>query len=120
MKRAPALLVAIAATPALAAPGGQLGTLKRGSYACELPGDATGPVGLRAAEQDFSIDNGSSYITTTGRGTYLLTGDLLRMTSGPQQGTSYRRQSGGFLRRLNPDGSESPLRCILGVPNNKR
>ena len=40
------------------------------------------------------------------------------MTSGPRQGTRYRRVSENFLRKLNPDGSDSPLRCVRGVPNN--
>lgn len=120
MKRLIALLLTAGTAPALAAPGGALGTMQLGTYQCELPGDATGPVGIRAPEHDFTIDNGSNYVTASGRGTYLLTGDLLQMTSGPQKGERYRRQSGGFLRRLAADGSEGDLRCILGVSNNKR
>jgi hypothetical protein len=120
MRRSFAFLAAVATGPAIAAPGGQIGTMPQGFYACELPGDATGPVGVRAPEHDFTIDNASSYSTATGRGTYLLTGERLAMTSGPQAGTVYRRQSGGFVRRLMPDGSDSTLRCILGVSNNSR
>lgn len=125
MKRSIAILTAAVALPALngpalAAPGGELGTMPKGSYACELPGDATGALGVRAPDEDFSIENGSAYTTARGRGVYLLTGDRLVMTSGPFQGTMYRRKSGGFLRRLAADGSESNLRCILGVSNNHR
>lgn len=125
MKRSIAILTAALALPALncpvlAAPGGELGTMPKGSYACELPGDATGALGVRAPDEDFSIENGSAYTTARGRGVYLLTGDRLVMTSGPFQGAMYRRKSGGFLRRLAADGSESNLRCILGVSNNHR
>jgi hypothetical protein len=111
----PALL-----TPALAAPGGALGTMPKGSYTCERPGDATGAIGVRVPVEDFAIENGSAYTSSTGRGVYLLTGDRLVMTSGPFKGAMYHRQSGGFLRKLAADGSESDLRCVLGVSNNNR
>lgn len=125
MKRTIAIFAAALALPfftgpALAAPGGELGTMPKGSYACELPGDATGALGVRAPDQDFTIENGSAYTTATGRGVYLLTGDRLAMTSGPFKGAMYRRQSGGFLRRLAADGSDTDLRCVLGVSNNQR
>lgn len=106
------------ATPAQAAPGGSLGTLPLGRYICELPGSATGPAGVRQAEADFTIMHASSYAVGDDTGTYLLTGDLAQMTSGPQKGVRYRRISENFLRRLNADGSESPLRCVRSVPNN--
>ena len=108
------------AAPVLAAPGGALGTMPKGSYACERPGDATGAIGVRVPDEDFTIENGSAYTTRTGRGVYLLTGERLVMTSGPFQGAIYHRQSGGFLRKLAADGSESDLRCVLGVSNNSR
>lgn len=120
MKRTIALLAAALAAPAIAAPGGALGTMPKGLYACELPGDATGALGVRAPAEDFTIVNGSAYATSAGRGIYLLTGDRLVMTSGPFKGAAYHRQSGGFLRRLTADGSESELRCVLGVSNNLR
>ncbi|WP_310530861.1 hypothetical protein [Novosphingobium sp.] len=106
--------------PALAAPGGELGTMPKGSYACERPGDATGALGVRVLDEDFTVENGSAYTTARGRGVYLLTGDRLVMTSGPFQGATYRRKSGGFLRRLAADSSETDLRCVLGVSNNFR
>lgn len=117
---AAALSLPVITGPALAAPGGELGTMPKGNYACELPGDATGAIGVRAPDEDFAVENGSAYTTDRGRGVYLLTGDRLVMTSGPFQGATYRRKSGGFLRRLTADGSESDLRCILGVSNNRR
>lgn len=118
MKRTITLLAATLATPALAAPGGALGTMPKGSYACELPGDAMAASGVRAPAEDFTVVNGSAYVTASGRGIYLLAGDRLVMTSGPLQGAVYRRQSGGFLRRLAADGTDSNLRCVLGVSNN--
>ena len=120
MKRLIPFLAIMLAGPSFAAPGGALGTLPTGTYACELPGDATGPVGIRSPENDFTVTSASSYSTAKGTGTYLLTGDRVSMTSGPQNGISYRRHYGSFLRRLAADGSESELRCILGVSNNRR
>ncbi len=120
MKRQIAIIAALIASPALAATGGELDTLPLGGYVCELPGDATGPVGIRAPEADFTIANASSYNTAAGSGAYLLTGDQVVMTSGPQRGTHYRRVYGGFLRKLDAGGSDSPLRCIRQVRNNNR
>ena len=113
------LLFALVAAPAFAAPGGPIGTLPLGVYRCELPGDAAGPVGVRVAKEDFTIANASSYAAEGGRGTYLLTGDVLAMTSGPKAGQRFRRLSDGFLRRIEPDGSDGPLRCVRGVVNNR-
>ncbi len=106
------------ALPAQAAPGGPLGTLPLGRYVCELPGGANGPVGIHQPAQDFTVTHASSYMVGDSAGTYLVTGDFVQMTSGPQNGTRYHRTTDNFLRKLNPDGSESPLRCVRGVPNN--
>ena len=114
-----ALLVAPAA-PALAAPGGALDTLPRGDYMCEFPGDATGPVGIRSLENDFTITNASSYAAAGSAGTYLLTGRQVAFTSGPFMGRRYHRLSGGFLRLIDKSGKDSTLRCILKVTNNSR
>jgi hypothetical protein len=51
------LAAIIAATAAQAAPGGQIGRLLLGEFVCELPGDATGPAGIRVPEQGFSVIN---------------------------------------------------------------
>ena len=107
------------AAPANArATGGRLGTLPLGDYACELPGSALGAAGERQPADDFSIIHASSYAVREGDGSYLLIGDLVQMTSGPRKGTRYRRISENFLRKLLPDGSEGPLRCVRGVLNN--
>lgn len=119
MKPILALLVAMATSPAIAAPGGPIATLQLGAYVCELPGDATGPAGLRVPDQDFSIINASSYATGNGRGSYLLTGDTVAVTSGPKKGQRFHRVSSSFLRLREADGGDSPLRCVRQVTNNR-
>ncbi|MEY4160904.1 MAG: hypothetical protein RLZZ136_1525 [Pseudomonadota bacterium] len=112
-----------AATPALitpvhAAPGGVIATLPLGDFVCELPGNAEGPVGLRMPASDFTVLNASSYRTSSGQGTYLLTGDRLVMTAGPLRGSQYRAISPKFLRRLDGNSQDTRLRCILRMANN--
>ena len=107
------LLAAAAITaPLMAAPGGQIDTLLIGTYYCELPGDVTGPVGTRVPAEDFAVLNASSYEASGARGTYLLTGSIVTMTSGPKNGQRFRRQSSSFLRQLDADGQETTLRCV--------
>ncbi len=108
-----AVLLAFAAVPAAAVPGGSIGTLEIGDYTCELPGDATGSAGKRVPYADFTIINSSSYRADGGKGTYLLLGDRVEMTSGPRRGLRYNRLSRGFLRLVGPDGLSSDLRCVL-------
>ena len=83
-----------------------------------MPGDATGAVGLRMPEDDFAVVNANTYSTAKGRGSYLLTGDLLVLTSGPKNGQKFHRISDNFLRKLGPDGQDGSLRCIRRVVNN--
>ncbi|MEP7222632.1 MAG: hypothetical protein ABI673_08190 [Novosphingobium sp.] len=103
-----------ASSPGLAAPGGIIGTLPLGRYTCELPGDATGAVGQHLPEADFTVINASSYATANGQGPYLLTGDVLTMTGGPFRDARFHRVSGGYLRKLEADGSEGKMRCVRG------
>ncbi|MDB5725256.1 MAG: hypothetical protein JWQ16_2010 [Novosphingobium sp.] len=115
----PAILLGLLfAGPAVAAPGGPIDTIHRGEYYCELPGDATGPAGHPMPEEGFEILSGSSYMTAGGGGAYLLTGDVLIMTSGPKRGQRFNRLSSNFLRKLAPDGTETALRCIRRTRNN--
>ncbi|MEO7247308.1 MAG: hypothetical protein ABIW31_02550 [Novosphingobium sp.] len=106
--------------PVLAVPGGLLDILPRGNFICELPGDASGPVGLHDANADFTVINDSSYRTAQGDGIYLLTGEKVIMTSGPMNGTQFRRVTDRFLRKLDASGSETKLRCVFRVANNER
>ena len=113
----PALLVA-ASGAALAVPGGPIDVLAPAAYACEMPGDATNAAGYRVDAENFAIADSTSYFTPEGRGTYLLTGNDLVLTSGPKNGNRYRRISDNFLRKLGPDGKETDLRCVRKVLNN--
>ncbi|MBB4856839.1 hypothetical protein HNO88_000136 [Novosphingobium chloroacetimidivorans] len=112
------------ASPVLAArkvppvPGGLIGTLDPGKYSCELPGDASGPTRIQATEFDFTVVRGSSYRAAGRRGSYLLTGDVVQMTGGKLKGLKLHRVSDGFLRRIEPNGQDGELRCILGTPGN--
>jgi len=103
---------------AFAAPGGDIGTMPIGDYVCELPGDALGPAGRHVPEEDFTVVTASSYRAQGTMGSYLLTGNLLTMTSGPHQGNKYRRRSEGFLRKLDASGAETALRCVRRKRNN--
>ena len=92
---------------------GLIGTLPRGHYTCELPGDAAGRAGQPQPEAGFNIETASRYSSAQGAGTYLRRGETLVMTSGPRQGESYAVLSGGFLRRIE-NGAPGRLRCVAG------
>ena len=102
-------LIAATAAPALAQ--GAVGTLDRGSYVCELPGDAAGRAGVEQPAEGFTIESASRYSAPQGSGTYLRRGDTVLLTSGPRQGESYALVSGGFLRRIE-NGQPGRLRCV--------
>lgn len=90
---------------------GPIGTLERGRYACELPGDASGEAGIARPEADFEIIGASRYTSAQGRGTYLRRGDVVTFTTGPRKGESYAVISPAFLRRME-NGRAGELRCI--------
>lgn len=106
------------ATAALAAPGGPIATLQLGYYVCELPGDAAGAAGIRQPNREFAVVNASSYSSSSGSGTYLLTGNLVQMTSGPKKGERFIKLSNNFLRELDQRGNQTALRCVRQVENN--
>ncbi len=118
MKLALPLVLLLAAGPALAVPGGPIGQLSPGNFQCEQPGDAAGATGLRVPGEDFEIVNANTYRTSQGRGTYLLTGAVLEMTSGPKYGQTFHRISNGFLRKTDGTGADTTLRCVRRVINN--
>jgi len=101
-----------ASTVSSGSSGGKLSTLARGAYACEMPGDAATGRGIEIPEEDFTIVNASTYHSGEQSGTYLRTGDLVTMTSGPKKGSRYSIKSERFLRKLAQDGTASGLRCI--------
>ena len=122
LSAAAAALVLMAAAPPRdqprPVPGGVIGTLPLGKYDCELAGDAGGPVRVAAAEFDFRVINGSNYRAAGERGSYLLTGDVVLMTGGKLKGLKLHRVSDGFLRRVEADGSDGELRCVMGTAGN--
>ncbi|WP_343806833.1 elongation factor P [Alteraurantiacibacter aestuarii] len=107
-----ALMIAVpAAIPAPALAQGQIGTIERGNYVCELPGDAAGDVGIEQPEENFRIASASRYVVPEGSGTYLRRGNKLNFTSGPRNGNSYAVISDGFLRKME-NGEPGRLRCV--------
>jgi hypothetical protein len=111
MKALPLALLAatLAAAPAFAQ--GAIGTVARGSYSCELPGDAGGRAGVAQPDRNFTIQSSSRYGSPQGNGTYLRRGDTLTLTSGPRQGESYAVVSEHFLRKIE-GGRPGRLRCV--------
>ncbi|OJW69934.1 MAG: hypothetical protein BGO57_09970 [Sphingomonadales bacterium 63-6] len=101
-----------AASPALADDDGRISTLERGTYACELPGDASTSRGKPAPEEGFAITNGSAYFADGKTGTYLRVGDMVSMTSGPRKGNRYEVKGQRYLRKLDDKGEPTGLRCI--------
>ena len=107
-----ALALALATFAAVSARAeGQIGTLERGIYSCEFPGDANGRAGLAQDQLGFTIATGSRYASVEGSGTYLRRGEMVKMTSGPRKGEQYQIVSEGFLRRLE-NGRAGSLRCV--------
>jgi hypothetical protein len=90
---------------------GQIGTIERGQYTCELPGDASGAAGIHQPQEDFRIASASRYRADDGDGTYLRRGDVMTMTSGPRNGAQYAVISPNFLRKLD-NGEPGRLRCV--------
>ncbi|MBD3728114.1 MAG: hypothetical protein IE933_00225 [Sphingomonadales bacterium] len=112
------LLLATTAAAATATPGGRLGTLPLGNYACTLPGDAAGLAVVPVTEADFSIIFGSSYANGAGKGTYLLTGKTVQFTSGPMKGMVFAKTGSNTIREQAVDGSLSEKRCTrIGSAN---
>ena len=109
---APSLAVLLLAAPALATTGGKLDTLERGTWVCELAGDAATQRGVPVPEAGFVVTLSSTYRTDSGSGTYLRTGENVTMTSGPHKGVRFRVQNERMLRKLAGDGSEDGLRCV--------
>jgi hypothetical protein len=103
------VLAAALAGPALAQ--GAIGTVPRGTFVCELPGDASGQAGLPQPERNLTIDSASRYSSAQGSGSYLRRGDVLTLTSGPRQGERYAVISEGFLRLIE-GGKPGRLRCV--------
>jgi hypothetical protein len=107
----PAIVLAAASLASPAYADGQIGTIERGDYVCEMPGDAESDAGVEQSHENFTILNSSRYQTAEGSGTYLRRGDRLTMTSGPRNGDSYQVVSDTFLRKIE-NGRPGRLRCV--------
>lgn len=109
----------LAAAPARAVPGGDLGTLHNGHWSCDTGGDAaTVPRHLPA--EDFRIMPDSSYRTPDGKGggTYVLLGRAMSFTSGPFYGRSYLAQGPNTVLQLDAKGKRTGVRCTrTGAPS---
>lgn len=113
------LLAALASAPLGAAPG-PLSTLTLGRYVCERPAAPGSQVAVTDPAVSFAVTTASRYVAGDGtRGTYLLTGDTIEMTSGPLAGTRLVRLRGNFLRLLGADGFPGPTRCVLSRNSDK-
>jgi len=106
----PVLAALLLAAPAFA--DGPIGTIARGTYVCELPGDVAGAVGIEQPGESFTILSASRYSSPQGSGTYLRRGDIVSMTSGPRNGTRYIVIGRDFVRKLDEHGEPSRLRCL--------
>ena len=110
---APALAL-LAAAPSVAQ--GDIGTISRGTYTCELPadalGDARGQVGMAQPDAGFTIESASRYSSPQGSGTYLRRGETVIFTSGPRNGESFAIVGRDFLRRIESNGQPGRLRCL--------
>jgi hypothetical protein len=94
-------------------PGGLISTLPLGTYTCEMPGDASGAAGKTVADQGFRIVNASAYKSGGIRGSYLFVGQYVTMTGGKLKGLKLHRVSGNFLRKVNANGTDGEMRCLL-------
>ncbi|MGX7952452.1 elongation factor P [Tsuneonella sp. HG249] len=106
----PILVALFVAGPALAQ--GDLGTLPKGRYLCELPGDAVGLASRPVAGQWFDVVNASRYVTVGGEGTYLLTGQTVVFTRGPMRGARFEWNGMKAMQRTDLTGDLAKLRCV--------
>ena len=113
------LIVLLAATP-LSAKSGPIATLTLGRYVCERPAEPGTQTAVTDAAASFAVTTASRYVASDGtRGTYLLTGDTVEMTSGTLAGTRLVRLRESFLRVLGSDGVAGPTRCVLSRSSDK-
>ena len=101
---------ALAASPAAA--DGRLATLEAGRYLCELPGDAAGLASVPIQEMWFDVINASSYVTSEGSGTYLLTGKTVVFTRGPMKGLKFTRTGARSIKLVEGEGAPPKMRCV--------
>lgn len=91
---------------------GELGTLPKGRYLCELPGDAMGLASRPVEGHWFDVVNASRYVSDGGDGTYLLTGKSVVFTRGPMRGARFEWNGMRALNRTDLMGELARLRCV--------
>ena len=112
-------LLACASVPLGATPG-PLATLTLGRYICERPAEPGSQTAVIDAAASFAVTTASRYVAADGtRGTYLLTGNEVEMTSGMLAGTRLVRLRESFLRVVGTYGEPGPTRCILSRSSDK-
>lgn len=105
--------------PSAARPG-PLATLTLGRYICERPAEPGLQTAVTDAAASFAVTTASRYVAADGtRGTYLLTGNEVEMTSGTLAGTRLVRLRESFLRVVEADGTPGKTRCILSRNSDK-
>ena len=112
MTRIPTLaLASLALAPLPVLAQDDIDTVQRGTYNCELPGNAARGPSVAQPEASFRIRSASRYASAKGDGTYLRRGNIVTFSSGPRNGERWIIENPGFLRLL--DGNEpTRLRCI--------
>lgn len=116
----PLVLMTFCAAAPLAAKPGPIATLTLGRYVCERPAEPATQTAVTDPAASFAVTTASRYIASDGtRGTYLLTGDTVEMTSGTLAGTRLVRLRESFLRVLGSDGVAGPTRCVLSRSSDK-
>ena len=110
----------LSAAGPLAARPGPISTLTLGRYICEQPVDPGSQTAVTDAAASFAVTTASRYVAADGtRGTYLLMGNEVEMTSGPLAGTRLVRLRESFLRVIGADGEPGPTRCVLSRSSDK-
>ena len=116
----PLFVLMLCAATAVDARPGPIATLTLGRYVCERPAEPGSQAAVTDAAASFAVTTASRYVAADGtRGTYLLTGDTVEMTSGTLAGTRLVRLRESFLRVLGSDGVAGPTRCVLSRSSDK-
>lgn len=120
LRRTLILVAVLCAAAPLAARPGPLATLTLGRYICERPAEPGSQTAVTDAAASFAVTTASRYVAADGtRGTYLLRGNEVEMTSGTLAGTRLVRLRESFLRVVDNGGQPGPTRCILSRNSDK-
>lgn len=114
------VVLSLYASGPLAAHPGPISTLTLGRYVCERPAEPPSQAAVTDTAASFAITTASRYAASDGtRGTYLLTGDMVEMTSGTLAGMRLMRVRESFLRVVEANGGPGKTRCVLSRSSDK-